>query len=79
MSAGVCTQEESQDSTDVGFVQLDEEISIKEEPMSPASSVSSKVSECDIKPGSRRGSRGGNKIYQSADSDVICFVYMDIL
>nr|XP_022345320.1 bromodomain-containing protein 8-like isoform X1 [Crassostrea virginica] len=54
-------QEESQDSTDVGFVQLDEEISIKEEPMSPASSVSSKVSECDIKSSSRRGSRGGRQ------------------
>lgn len=51
-------QEENQESTDIGFVQLDEEISIKEEPMSPASSVSSKVSESEIKAGSRRSSRG---------------------
>ncbi|XP_048747274.2 bromodomain-containing protein 8-like isoform X1 [Ostrea edulis] len=49
-------QDESQESTDIGFIQLEEEM-LKEEPMSPASSVSSKVSECDIKPGSRR-SRG---------------------
>ncbi|XP_061170975.1 bromodomain-containing protein 8-like [Saccostrea echinata] len=53
-------QDESQESTDTGFVQLDEEVSMKEEPMSPASSVSSKISECDItsKSGSRRSSRG---------------------
>ncbi|XP_062598362.1 bromodomain-containing protein 8-like [Saccostrea cucullata] len=53
-------QDESQESTDTGFVQLDEEVSIKEEPMSPASSVSSKVSECDVtsRSGSRRSSRG---------------------
>lgn len=45
-------QEDSQESVDAGnatFISVDEEISIKEEPMSPASSESSKISECDIK------------------------------
>lgn len=51
-------QEETQEPSETGFVQLDEEISIKEEPMSPASSVSSKVSESEIKAGSKRSSRG---------------------
>ncbi|KAK3095514.1 hypothetical protein FSP39_015554 [Pinctada imbricata] len=53
-------QEESQDGIDpanTSHLSVDEEVSIKEEPLSPASSVSSKISESDIRK-ERRYSRG---------------------
>ena len=45
-------QEESQDSIDppnTSCISVDDEVSIKEEPLSPASSVSSKISETDTR------------------------------
>ncbi|XP_076104103.1 uncharacterized protein LOC143072863 [Mytilus galloprovincialis] len=61
--------DDSQVSVDAGnatFVSVDEEISIREEPMSPASSESSKISEADVRFLNKRGARKSSSRRSSA-------------
>ncbi|OPL33744.1 hypothetical protein AM593_00109, partial [Mytilus galloprovincialis] len=61
--------DDSQVSIDAGnatFVSVDEEISIREEPMSPASSESSKISEADVRFLNKRGARKSSSRRSSA-------------